>query len=454
MGLAAMLTACGDPTPANAKYKAKYKPDASPDNDRARREAFIERDFKKRGLLTNRAYHVFGGKYYFPVSGHPVARREFSYRPLKAHAFALRPGAKLNRGADKTGWVPVPVAPNRVYFRGEYHLKNLALDADGILKDIPRRYQALYGKLGVTKSHTAEQKQLIRTRAKIHIAVFRTAEFRLRWHPGRRLLMRAQGDQFGRKLAAPRGGAILRDWFTRITPDRRRRLTGILNGTFHNQDTKRKHRGREARAGLVLEGRVIDPPLPGLGTFAMYRDGSFRIGHSEEFTGRNFNEQRSILALRQNEYLLLHGSRPHAPGAYPLRWRSFADEILRSYIAVGADGKTFAYAWTIYCPPALAAAALRKLNMDRAMLLDIHPVIAAILADPRPARLSLEEYAALPFRKRSYHFVPDEKNTVNFLMRTLAVRVRGPIQWDHYLPVEDNLPKDFFSIERLPASER
>jgi len=78
------------------------------------------------------------------------------------------------------------------------------------------------------------------------------------------------------------------------------------------------------------------------------------------------------------------------------------------------------------------------------MLLDIHPVLGSVLRNPTKSR-NLENFS----RDNSFYFVPEEEEIVGWLSN-LGVLVHGSaIQYDYYLPVENNnLEEDFLAVFR------
>lgn len=142
----------------------------------------------------------------------------------------------------------------------------------------------------------------------------------------------------------------------------------------------------------------------------------------------------------------MHNGKIEDKGAFPNDWTRFGDEILRSYLVATKDDKNFGYVWTMYCPPAIVAKTLQKMNFKDAMILDIHPVIAGIALNPRRNKSDFNFT-----RKTVYDFVPNEykivKNLRDRISLSLTEKIKGPIQDDHYVAIENGVMEhDFFSV--------
>ncbi|MBI2629190.1 hypothetical protein HYW74_03850 [Candidatus Pacearchaeota archaeon] len=387
-------------------------------------------------FVKNKAYSVFGGKYYLPNIDYPISSEDFQHSALQNLNMPLKKESAKNKGADETGWVPIPLSKDHIYFRAEYHVK----DFDFNLEDSIKQSLEHYSELKVRKVYTDEELKTILERSKVHIVLFPMDQFELRYHPGSSLLIHENGDHLGGGLKSPRGDVKLKQEYTRVKKEDLEKLVGVFNGTYHNEDTIKIVDGKKRRAGLIVDGEIIDKPIEDIATIAFYQDGSFKID--------NFNslpDKEKIQFLRQNEYLLLHNGEIVENGAYPRIWNRYNDEILRSYIATTKDEKNFAYVWTTFCPTAIFAQAMQKIGLKELMMIDIHPVIAAILASPRNTQ---EDNQVTFSRESSYNFVPDEAKVINWVTRTIATKIKGPIQWDHYAAVEGGIAHDFFSISQ------
>ncbi|MBS3100215.1 hypothetical protein J4463_03290 [Candidatus Pacearchaeota archaeon] len=380
------------------------------------------------GFVKSKAYWVFGSKYYLPQMGYPIANWKFDYQQLTGHDIPIKSGSEKCDSADSNGWTPVPIG-DRNYFRAEYHLKDLDIPLNEWVDELLKYYHDK----GIKKSYTEEEKSFVSERSKVHLALFPASEFELGFHPGSYLLIHENGDQESAKCS-PRKGVEVKERYTKILPEERDTLIGLFNGTFWNQDTIRQVNGNSRRAGLIIDGETIDEPISGLASVAFYDDGRFRLGLFEEMPDRE-----RIRLMRQNEVLLLHNGEVQERGAYPRMWISFNDEVLVSYLVTSRDNDYFGYAWTTHCPQSVFAKLMQRLNFEEAMMVDIHPVINSVLASPR--KEEREKFS----KENSYAFVPIEEEVVNTLVRALAMKVKGPIQYNPYTPLYFS-EKDFFSV--------
>lgn len=390
----------------------------------------IEEPEEDVSWIRSKAYRIFGGSHYMKNCNYPILDSIFYYTPLVGLDVPLKIGIEKNEGADSTGWVPIPVGDSCTYFRAEYHFKNLNIS----LEEMVDKHLDFYRQKGISKKYKEEERKQIIEKAKIHIVLFPIKDFELKYHPGSSLLIQQDGSQYGKRLEEPRGGVALKRSYYRLNKEEQANLVGIFNGTFDNEDGIRYVNGERRLPGLILEKKVIDEPISGLASIAFYEDGSFKISSYSSLP-----DKEKIVYLRQNEWPLLQDGSICDAGAYPLRWKRFEDEILRSYLAITNDEKNFAYVWTIFCPPSILAKTLQKWNFKDVILLDIHPVITALLASPTTKDTIFN-------RKTSYYFVPDEQGALKLL--ALANKIKR-FRWDHYIPVEGGaLPHDFFSVHK------
>ncbi|MFA6023375.1 MAG: hypothetical protein WC781_04785 [Candidatus Pacearchaeota archaeon] len=425
-GLAGLLISAGSLLTTSNAICEEAKPQAS-FMQRLEEQVVID-ERANPGFVKSRAYWVFGAKYYIKNMGYPTADWKFDYQQIKENNVPLKENVKKCDGADESGWVPVPIG-NKTYYRAEYHLKDLNIPLEKYVDEVSEEYQ----KKGIKKVYTAEEKGYMIERSKLHISLFPKSEFKLRFHAGSYLLIHENGDQESAKCA-PREGIEVKSWYTKILPEERNNLVGLFNGTFWNQDTTRKVNGEDKRAGLILEGKTIDKPINGLASIAVYDDESFKIGLYEEMP-----DKEKIKFMRQNESLLLHNGEIRE-GAYPMMWRSFNDEVVISYFVTTKNDSHFGYAWTTHTPQSVFAKTMQKFNFGETMLIDIHPVINSVLASPR--KEEKQEFT----KNNSYYFVPNEEDVVNMLVRTLATKIKGPIQYNSYTPMYFS-EKDFFSVD-------
>jgi len=385
----------------------------------------IEDEYKQPGFVRSKAYWVFGSKYYLPTMDYPSSAIHF-LQPDSLHAVPFKNDEDNSRSGN--GWNTIALG-DAEYYWSEFHLHELDMSLDESISELLEHYR----QRGLKKSYSDNQYALILNRSKVHIALFPKEQFGLKYHPGAYLLTHENGDQHS-STVSPRNGVQVEPGFTTVARQERHKLVGLFNGTYWNQDTIRRIDGKERRAGLIINGVTIDEPLPDMASIAYYRDGSFRMG-----SYRSLPDQGDITLLRQNEYPLINDGAIYKHGAYPTRWRRFNDEILMSYIFTSADDKYFGYAWTIHTPPSIFANLMLDLGMNNMMMVDIHPVINAVLASPRT-----DKYAGFN-KTNSYPFVPIEKDVTNTLVRALATKLKGTIQYNPYTPLYGS-KKDFFSI--------
>ena len=393
------------------------------------REQIIIDNREAPSFVRSQAYWVFGSKYYLPDMGYPIANFDFEKKDLAGHDIKLKKGAKKCPDAGESGWAQIPIGSHS-YYRAEYQLKDLDISFDEWIKEMTDNYT----KRGFNKSYDETQRNCLENRSKIHVALFPKSDFNLKFHPGSYLLIHPNGEQFGDKIS-PRKGLEVKKEYTKILPEELESLVGLFNGTFWNQDTIRKVNGEERRAGLIIEGVVVDEPINGLATLAFYNDGNFKIGLYEEMP-----DKEKIKLMRQNENILLHNGEFNEKGSYHALWRNFNDEILVSYFISDLKEEYFGYAWTTHTPPSVFTKTMRYIGFSEVYMIDIHPVINSVLASPR--KDEKEKFST----KNSYAFVPIEEDVVNTLVRTLTIKIKGPIQYNPYTPLYFS-EKDFFSVE-------
>jgi hypothetical protein len=378
-------------------------------------QEMVELIERNPGYITKRAYLNFGGRYYMPDLQHPVWEGKLNHKPLRGHDLPLKNLGNINRGADESGWVSIPVG-DEVYYRAEYHLNDLKIPLNEWVDEVYDHYiQKGREKTEVSKGgEINKEKQTFREKSKIHIVYFPKEEFEIKWHPGSTLSGRSGSG------------------YTKVPSEDRGRLVGIFNGTYHNGDATRKVNGETRYPGMMIDGKMKHSPIGELSTMGFYKDGSMSLGLFTELP------KEDMITMRQNEYLSLHNGELHEYGAYPRSWKRYVDDVLRSYWATTSEGD-FAYIWTTYTPPAVSAKVLRKMNFENVGLIDIHPVIGSIMADPR-----IEEEVSFT-KENSYHFVPDERQVAKWSGKIGSTLRRKPIQWDHYIALS-GLPKDFFAV--------
>jgi hypothetical protein len=113
------------------------------------------------------------------------------------------------------------------------------------------------------------------------------------------------------------------------------RLLATFNGGF---------KATHGHFGAMADGITALPPRNGLGTLAIYKDGSVRMGE----WGTEIVPSADILAWRQNGPLVIHNGQinPRIYNDSPKDWGYTVTDVsptLRSGIALSADGKTLYY---------------------------------------------------------------------------------------------------------------
>jgi hypothetical protein len=113
------------------------------------------------------------------------------------------------------------------------------------------------------------------------------------------------------------------------------RLLATFNGGF---------KATHGHFGAMSDGITVLPPRDGLGTLAIYADGSVRIGE----WGSEIDPNGDFLAWRQNGPLVIHNGaiNPRIYNDSPKDWGYTVDDVsptLRSGIAISADGNTLYY---------------------------------------------------------------------------------------------------------------
>ncbi|MEM3074955.1 MAG: hypothetical protein QW727_03375 [Candidatus Pacearchaeota archaeon] len=412
-------------------------------------EQIINEYRKETGKLKKIGYEYFGKKYYFLEMGYPVPDFEFSYNPLVNLDIPLKNPNALNKGADKSGWVPIPIR-GKTYFRGEYHFKDLDLDIDGILNTMFNYYIEKFNlNKYISEEATAYCVVEIKEKSKIHAVVFDKKDFSLLYHPGIQLASKIypslNKDSDINQLNNPFDIMPIEDNNTlyslvNVPKNRLEKLVGVFNGTFWNDDSTRTINGIRRYPGLIINEITIDEPIDDLGTIAIYSDGSVKAGSFKSLPKEN------IIFLRQNEFPVIENENFVNDGLYPYNYREFTDDILRSYFLVSKD-RYFGYAWTTFCPPALSGELFKKIGFDGVVLLDIHPAIASVMRSPVKHKDLIEPFN----RKNSYYFVPDEGEIVPWYKRllpeTFANLSGSTIQYNYFIPVEgEKLKEDFFSV--------
>jgi Phosphodiester glycosidase len=142
------------------------------------------------------------------------------------------------------------------------------------------------------------------------------------------------------------------------------RLLAAFNGGF---------KAANGAFGIYVNGVTLLPPIDGLATLAIYRDGRARIG----VWGVDMNAKTDMIAYRQNCPLLLDGGRltDQATGDDPTLWGATVKNKIatwRSGLGLSADGRYLLYAAGDGLTVPALAQALAWGGADRAMQLDIN----------------------------------------------------------------------------------
>ncbi|MEZ4814645.1 MAG: hypothetical protein R3A80_05500 [Bdellovibrionota bacterium] len=360
------------------------------------------------------AYRNFGPKFWKDVGGwnYPVyEKKDLALVDLPELWIPLKAGETPNSGALASSWVPIPVNKTKTYYRAEYLFKSIeGIDVDQVIADATAYYKDVkkrsFDPFSSYKDKAAELNNL-KTLAKVTMALFPTDQFELRFFPNKKLLYRTGGKSSasGATLqSSPRGGITWKDSYGKISREDNDKLVGIFKGTFTNEDAP----GRRINPGLIVDHQVIDKLRPELATLSIADNNEIRIGLASDI-----NEAAAKM-LRQNEYPILRKGELHPEGAYPTGWNNYSDGIMRSYLAVTSDGKYFVYVFAMHAHTSMVAMLLKNLGFSDAMVLDIHPAIAADFARPMILDLGADQKAPDFFKSsQSYGLVPheDDANT-------------------------------------------
>jgi hypothetical protein len=146
------------------------------------------------------------------------------------------------------------------------------------------------------------------------------------------------------------------------------RMPGILLAAF-NGGFKTLH----GNYGVFTDGTVLVPPIYGMGTIALYKDGSIRIGE----WGTDLTNTPDMVAYRQNCPLMVQNGEIN-PQVYNNSVNDWGGTIsgnivtFRSGIGISRDGKTLYYfTGNTLTMPALAKA-MQDAGAVQAMQLDIN----------------------------------------------------------------------------------
>ncbi|MBY0315225.1 MAG: hypothetical protein K2Q26_06885 [Bdellovibrionales bacterium] len=375
-----------------------------------------------------RAYRRFGPPYYRPSMEYPVLPPVAPYKKLVEHPFPISNRKAINAGADETGWVPVPVTSDAVYYRAEYHLKDLGADVDQLITETERHYSTKFRRKWVIAGSDREALM----QAKLHMLMFPMDKFKVKFHPGTYLLKHTRGARDGAPIRGTRGGIPWRLEYDRVDPTDYSKLVGVFKGTFDNKDCIRG----QCLPGLIVDGKTIDAPFPNLATIAMNSDGQILMGRYGNIGNTSMNW------LRQNEYPVIENGQIVEDGAFPTGWNRFGDVIMRTYMVTSQDGKYFGYVWTMFSHPSFVAKLLHQMGIQNMMVIDIHPAVGAGVAQP----MALEK--GIPFfsKEGMYPFILPESEAISNAEAAVGSWIRGsPMQW----PInwaKTGSATDFFSV--------
>jgi hypothetical protein len=160
------------------------------------------------------------------------------------------------------------------------------------------------------------------------------------------------------------------------------RLLATFNGGF---------KATHGHFGAMSDGITVLPARDGLGTLAIYADGSVRIGE----WGSEIDPNGDFLAWRQNGPLVIHNGEinPRIFNDSPKDWGYTVDDVsptLRSGIAISTDGSTLYYVAGPRMTMQALAESMLAVGASNGMQLDINNFwvhFVAINADLKPEPL-------------------------------------------------------------------
>lgn len=335
-------------------------------------------------------YRKYGSLMYRKDLNYPVpAQNNAKIDPSAAPSFIrLKENVKPNKKANISGWVPVETGDGKVYWRAEYHVKDL---------DIPDPFKLFKRRKGDRYDET--KIDLMRDRSKLHMVSFPLCDFRAFYDPGKTLLRQEddgskKGWLKGGKKVNPNAKSLYKK-SGKVPEDKRSDLVAILNGTYFQQNTWYYFNKKLNYAGLVVNGKTVVKPSNHHASFAIYDDDNVRIARYMDLP-----EKHKIMTLRQNDLMIMEDGAPGV-GSDPLKFRRFEDNFVRSYVGLCKDRQHLAYIWTNYAPTEVLVNVLQNMGFLDVMLLDIHAVIAAKVVNPGGNKGD--------FLRHSYDFVPDAK---------------------------------------------
>jgi hypothetical protein len=152
-----------------------------------------------------------------------------------------------------------------------------------------------------------------------------------------------------------------------VSADDQPNLVAAFNGGF---------KGIHGHYGMMVDGFTLLPPLPGLATVAIYRDGHVAIGA----WGEEINPSSDLVSFRQNCPLLVENGKKNPVLSLDNRsawgYTGNTDITWRTGIGVTQDGRYLIYAVGNGTPAEILADALLKAGAYDAMQLDINQYYA------------------------------------------------------------------------------
>ena len=166
------------------------------------------------------------------------------------------------------------------------------------------------------------------------------------------------------------------------------RLPGVLLAMFNGG-----FKARHGHFGAMAGGITALPPRPGLGTLAIYQDGSVRLGE----WGLEITPSSEMTAFRQNGPLVVYQGQvnPRIYNNSPADWGYTVDDVSptwRSGLALAADGGTLYYlCGSSLSMEMLARSMLAVQGVASGMQLDINTYwVHFVVVRPLGNRLNLE----------------------------------------------------------------
>lgn len=388
----------------------------------------------KKDWLRIIGYKNFGPRYYMASLKYPYLAPNFSYKPLTEFAIPLKQNAKPNEGADQSNWVALPVKGKAVYYRAEYHFREIeGMDVQKMFFEARDHYESTPSKKAHWDATVADKNSMVQF-GKIQMVVFPAEQFRFKYYPGYFLLWKPNGMMNSpENLSAPRGGVQWKPEYNQVMPNEIPNLAGLLKGTYDNSDTIREGK----LAGLIVDGKVVDQPLDYVQSVAIYKDGTLHIGPYSKL------DRSQIQFLRQNELPMMVNGEINLAGSYLINFNRYADHILRTYLFASKDGKYIGYAWVNFAHPMFVSRLLQKLGFGELMALDIHSAVGAGLAMP-----SNNPAASFGAQGGSYAFIPLEQDVLTSTQQAIGQEANQdrPMQWGYQWPQIGMQNHDFFGV--------